>query len=96
MIRGILGLIYNHFGIIQVLQTPPIPQTSNWSGTFFAVSYSKPALDFNRLVKENLMELPFFLLNFARFAYSDVPDGIPRAHRILQFTRANQASESRC
>ena len=26
------------------------------------------------------MELPFFLLNFARFAYSDVPDGIPRAH----------------
>ena len=22
----------------------PIPQTSNWSGTFFAVSYSKPAL----------------------------------------------------
>ena len=22
----------------------PIPQTSNWSGTFFAVPYSKPAL----------------------------------------------------
>ena len=32
------------FGIIQVLQRSPIPQTSNWPGTFFAVSYSKPAL----------------------------------------------------
>ena len=27
-----------------VLQRSPIPQTSNWSGTFFVVSYSKPAL----------------------------------------------------
>ena len=40
-----LGIIYNQFGIIQVLQRSPIPQTSNWSGTFFAVSYSKPALE---------------------------------------------------
>ena len=39
-----LGLIYNQFGIIKVLQRSPIPQISNWSGTFFAVSYSKPAL----------------------------------------------------
>ena len=39
-----LGLLYNQFGIIQVLRRVPIPQTSNWSGTFFAVSYSKPAL----------------------------------------------------
>ena len=31
-------------GIIQVLQRSLIPQTSSWSGTFFAVSYSKPAL----------------------------------------------------
>ena len=30
-----LGLIYNQFGIIQVLHRPPIPQTSNWSRTFF-------------------------------------------------------------
>ena len=35
---------YNQFGIIQVLQRSPIPQTSNWSETYFAVSYSKPAL----------------------------------------------------
>ena len=35
----------NH-GIIQNLQMFPIPQTSNWSWTFFAVSYSKPALEF--------------------------------------------------
>ena len=26
---------YNQFGIIQILQKSPIPQTSNWSGTFF-------------------------------------------------------------
>jgi hypothetical protein len=32
------------FGIIKVLKRSPISQTSNWSGTFFAVSYSKPAL----------------------------------------------------
>ena len=38
------GLIYNQFGINQVLQRSPIPQISIWSGTFFAVSYSKPAL----------------------------------------------------
>ena len=30
-----LGLIYNQFGIIQVLQRSPTLQTSNWSGTFF-------------------------------------------------------------
>ena len=40
-----LGLIYNQFGIIQVLQRSPILQTSNWSGTFFAVPFNKPALD---------------------------------------------------
>ena len=38
------GLIYNQFGIIHILQRSLNPQTSNWSGTFFAVSYSKPAL----------------------------------------------------
>ena len=38
------GLVYNQFGIIQLLQSSPIVQTSNWSGTFFAISYSKPAL----------------------------------------------------
>ena len=39
-----LGLIYNQFGIIRVLQKSPILQTINWSWTFFVVSYSKPAL----------------------------------------------------
>ena len=37
-------IIQNQFHTIQNLQRSPIPQTSNWSGTFFAVSYSKPAL----------------------------------------------------
>ena len=30
---------------IQNLQKSPTPQTSNWSGTFFSVFYSKRALD---------------------------------------------------
>ena len=34
------GSIYDS----QNLQRSPIPQTSNWSGTFFAVAYSKPGL----------------------------------------------------
>ena len=37
-------IIQDQFFIIQNLQRSPNPQTSNWSGTFFAVSYSKPAL----------------------------------------------------
>ena len=37
-----LGLKYIQFGIIQVLQRSLISQTSNWPGTFFSVSYSKP------------------------------------------------------
>ena len=44
MISGSLWLIYDQFGIIQVPQRSPILQTSIWSGTFFAVSYSKQAL----------------------------------------------------
>ena len=35
----------SQFEIIQVLQRSTILQTSNWSGTFFAVSNSKPALE---------------------------------------------------
>ena len=35
-----LESVWNPSGLSEV----PIPQTSNWSGTFFAVSYSKPAL----------------------------------------------------
>ena len=34
----------NQFGIIHVPQRSPILQTSNWLGTFFAVSYNKQAL----------------------------------------------------
>ena len=37
-------LIQDQFGIIQNLQTFPIPQTSFLVGTFFAASYSKTAL----------------------------------------------------
>ena len=37
-------IIQDQFYTIENLQRSPIPQTSNWSGTFFAVSYSKPAL----------------------------------------------------
>ena len=41
-------IIQNQFYIIQNLQRSAIPQTSNWSGTFFAVSYSKAALEFTQ------------------------------------------------
>ena len=37
-------IIQDQFYTIQNLQRSPIPQTSHWSGTFFAVSYSKSAL----------------------------------------------------
>ena len=35
------------YGIIQYLQTTPISQTNFFTGTFFATSYSKAALDFS-------------------------------------------------
>ena len=38
-------LIYHQFDIIQNLQMSPIPQTSFLVGNFFAISYSKPALE---------------------------------------------------
>ena len=34
----------DQFGIIQNLQMSPIPVTSSFVGTFFTISYSKPAL----------------------------------------------------
>ena len=37
-------IIQNHLSTIQNLQRALIPQTNNWSGTFFVVSYRKPAL----------------------------------------------------
>ena len=39
-------LIEDQFGIIQYLMKSPISQTSLLTGTFFATSYSKAALDF--------------------------------------------------
>ena len=41
-------IIQDQFYTIQNLQRSPISQTSNWSGTFFAVSYSKPALPYQQ------------------------------------------------
>ena len=38
-------IIQDLFYTVQNLQRSPIPQTSNWSGTFFAVSYCKLALE---------------------------------------------------
>ena len=47
-------IIQDQVYTIQNLQRSPIPQTSNWSGTFFAVSYSKPALGFLSLLLKHL------------------------------------------
>ena len=38
-------LLFDQFGIIQNLQTSPIPQTSFLAGTFFATYCSKAAID---------------------------------------------------
>ena len=38
-------IIHDQFYTIQNLQRSPIPQTSYWSGTVFAVADSKPALE---------------------------------------------------
>ena len=44
-VQVILLIIKDQFYTIQNLQRSPIPQISNWSGTFFfAFSYSKPTL----------------------------------------------------
>ena len=43
----ILEVTHAHLGIIQNLQTSPIPQTSFLVGTSFDTSYSKTALDCN-------------------------------------------------
>ena len=37
-------IIQDQLYTVQNPKSFPIPQTSNWSGSFFAVSYSKPAL----------------------------------------------------
>ena len=45
------GLIYNQFGIIQVLQRSSIPQVSDWSGFFFCLLQRT---GFSRHVKKNI------------------------------------------
>ena len=51
-------IIQDQFYTIQNLQSSHIPQTSNWSGTFCAVSYSKLAL----VIEGNLKVKVLFLL----------------------------------
>ena len=58
-----LRLICNQFGIIQVLQRIPIPQISNWPGTFFSVSYSKTALT-KHFCNKMLRSLPLITQTF--------------------------------
>ena len=55
--------IQDQFHTSQNLQRSPIPQTSNWQGTFFAVSYSKPSLvHFVNLVELGMLKE--FMNNF--------------------------------
>ena len=44
-IKGGAQAHLDQFGIVQNLQTSPIPQTIFLVGTFFAISYSKKALE---------------------------------------------------
>ena len=54
LVQVIALIIQDQFLTVQNLQKSPILQTSNWSGTFFAVYYSKPALDQAQLIKYSL------------------------------------------
>ena len=50
-------LIYEQLGIIQNLQTSPIPQTSFLVWTFFAASYSNTALEFWSTTRESKLDI---------------------------------------
>ena len=61
-------IIQDQFYTIQNLQRYPISQTNNWPGTFFAVSYSKPALEsFSSTSVLQLMYLFMFSKNLRKF-----------------------------
>ena len=47
-----------------IIQEFRIPQTSNWSGTFFAVSYSKPALIHNHKIDTLVVHHPIEHIGF--------------------------------
>ena len=70
-------LIKEQFGIIQKLQTSPIPQTSFLVGTFFAASYSKRVLEmlFNNhgIIRKLSMirPAPIFILNSLNYYSTD-------------------------
>ena len=49
-------IIHDQFYTVQNFQRSPISQTSNWSRTFFAVSYSKPVL-----VKKCLFQIDAYM-----------------------------------
>ena len=75
-----LRLIYNQFGIIQILQSSPIPQTSIWLGNFFAVSYSKQALvatikdwsESENILRVSKKRLSFFTLVVKKMKFLDL------------------------
>ena len=67
MVRRSLGLIYNQFGIIfiiQVLQRSLIPQTSNWPGTFFCcfLQQTSSRWFFTRIVIRNFLTFSFLFV----------------------------------
>ena len=57
-------LIQDQFGIIQNLQTSPIPQTSYFPWTFLAVSYSKTTL--NKYQQHDTAKLPVHTINIPK------------------------------
>ena len=76
----------------------PIPQTSNWSGTFFAVSYSKRPLATTIWVKS---ALPFgnlcqFIMGLKDFSFLFLQEITKSQKRLLQLTKmlgfANKSS----
>ena len=68
-------IIQDQFYTIQNLQRSPIPQTSSWSGTFFAVSSRKPALKaFSVLSVYNLIWHLFLFSAWLEASFQDELD----------------------
>ena len=68
ILKDELELIQDQFGIIQSLQTFPIPQTSFVVGTFFDASYSKTAFTtFGHISESDLLRIEIKLSTYGGF-----------------------------
>ena len=79
----------DQFGIIQNLQTSPIPQTSFLVGTIFAASYSKTALIESTLIM-NIVKcktLQKFCFKISLKKYNIIQMSSYQCYHILQYEK---------